>query len=67
MLRAATVSVLACLLAGPVALAADAPGTVSLRDPRITESSGLVDLGSRWVTTNDSGDSARLFIIDPAT
>ena len=67
MVRAATVSVLACLLSVPVALAADIPGTVSLRDPRINESSGLVDLGSRWVTTNDSGDSARLFTIDPST
>jgi hypothetical protein len=67
MLRAATVSLLACLLSVPVALAAEPPGTVSLRDPRLTESSGLVDLGSRWVTMNDSGDSARLFTLDPVT
>lgn len=34
------------------------------QDPEITESSGLVDLGDRLVTTNDSGDAARLFVVD---
>lgn len=36
-------------------------------DPAIGESSGLVDLGSLMVTTNDSGDDAVLYAIDPAT
>lgn len=39
----------------------------SFTDPAITESSGLVDLGSLMVTTNDSGDDAVLYTIDPAT
>ncbi len=43
------------------------PGTVRLDDARIKESSGLVDLGRLWVTANDSGDSARLFVVDPYT
>ena len=43
------------------------PPVVRLADPRITESSGLVDLGADWVTTNDSGDSARLFVVSPRT
>ncbi len=37
-----------------------------LQDERITESSGLVDLGSRMVTTNDSGDGGRLYVLDEA-
>jgi hypothetical protein len=36
-------------------------------DPRIVESSGLVDLGPLMVTTNDSGDTGRVFTVDPAT
>ncbi len=36
-------------------------------DPEIVESSGLVALGDRFVTVNDSGDSARIFVIDPRT
>lgn len=39
----------------------------SFADPAIDESSGLVDLGSLMVTTNDSGDDALLYVIDPAT
>jgi len=39
----------------------------SFTDPAITESSGLVDLGSLMVTTNDSGDDAVLYTIDPRT
>ena len=39
----------------------------SFADPAITESSGLVDLGSSMVTTNDSGDDAVLYTIDPTT
>ena len=36
-----------------------------LRDDRIYESSGLVDLGSVMATVNDSGDSSRVFVLDP--
>jgi hypothetical protein len=36
-------------------------------DPRIHESSGLVDLGRLMVTVNDSGDSARVFVVDART
>ncbi len=36
---------------------------VQLRDPRIVESSGLVDLGSRLVTVNDSGNAPVLFVV----
>lgn len=37
-------------------------------DHHITESSGLVVLDSRRVvTTNDSGDAARVFVVDPRT
>jgi len=39
----------------------------SFADPAITESSGLVDLGSLMVTTNDSGDDAVLYVVDPTT
>jgi len=36
-----------------------------LRDDRIFESSGLADLGSVMATVNDSGDSSRVFVLDP--
>lgn len=36
-------------------------------DPDITESSGLVVVDGRFVTMNDSGDSARVFTLDPRT
>ena len=36
-----------------------------LRDDRIYESSGLVDLGSVMATVNDSGDTSRVFVLDP--
>jgi len=36
-----------------------------LRDDRIYESSGLVDLGAVMATVNDSGDSSRVFLLDP--
>lgn len=37
------------------------------RDPAIVESSGLVVADGLFVTVNDSGDSARVFTVDPAT
>lgn len=36
----------------------------SFTDPAITESSGLVDLGSTMVTTNDSGGDPLVFVVD---
>lgn len=36
-------------------------------DPAIVESSGLVAAGDYLVTVNDSGDAARVFLVDPAT
>jgi len=39
----------------------------SFVDPTITESSGLVDLGSVMVTTNDSGGDPLVFVVDPRT
>lgn len=36
-------------------------------DPAITESSGLVDLGRRMVTMNDSGGEAVLYVLDSRT
>ncbi|GAB3994276.1 hypothetical protein [Nocardioides marmoraquaticus] len=41
-----------------------ASAVFSWQDPAIDESSGLVDLGATMVTTNDSGDDARLFVVD---
>ncbi len=38
-----------------------------LQDARIDESSGLVDLDSLMVTTNDSGDVSRVFVLDSRT
>lgn len=45
------------------------PGRVELtfRDPEIVESSGLVVQDGLVVTTNDSGDSGRVFAVDAAT
>lgn len=64
----ATVSLLAGLCLVPAAAgAAGTPPVVPLRDARITEASSLVDLGSTWVTSNDSGDGGRLFVINAAT
>jgi hypothetical protein len=39
----------------------------SFVDPAITESSGLVDLGSVMVTTNDSGGDPLVFVVDAKT
>lgn len=61
----ATVSLFACMFAMPGAVAAETPKVVPFRDARIKEASSLVDLGSIWVTANDSGDSGRLFVVSP--
>lgn len=53
----------------PGAATEPVPGTVvfSFTDPDIVESSGLVARDGLVVTVNDSGDSNRIFTIDPAT
>jgi len=40
---------------------------ITFQDPDIIESSGVVVLGTRVVTMNDSGDTARVFTVDIAT
>lgn len=52
--------------------AAGAPGAADrpafrFSDPDIVESSGLAVVDGLAVTTNDSGDSGRVFAVDPAT
>ncbi|GAA2146315.1 hypothetical protein GCM10009844_22240 [Nocardioides koreensis] len=65
--------VLAGILVVPFVMGAAAapshPGRVELtfRDPAIVESSGLVLQDGLFLTTNDSGDSGRVFAVDPAT
>ncbi|NYD43369.1 hypothetical protein [Nocardioides panaciterrulae] len=45
------------------------PGVTAFtfRDPAIVESSALVVVDGAFVTTNDSGDTGRVFTVDPAT
>lgn len=45
----------------------DASTAFGFTDPDIVESSGLAVVGDLVVTTNDSGDSARVFAVDPRT
>ena len=56
-------------LLGAAAGVPDAADEVAFRftDPDIVESSGLVAVDGLVVTTNDSGDSGRVFTVDPAT
>lgn len=68
---------LLCLLAVPFGIGFLAPGSgtepvtattvFSFADPEIVESSGLVARDGLVVTVNDSGDSNRIFTVDPAT
>lgn len=65
----ATAVLLAPFVAG-AATGAEAPTAevaFTFEDPAVVESSGLALVGDRVVTTNDSGDSARVFVVDPAT
>ena len=52
--------------AGTVAAPAapDATVVLTFEDPNIVESSGLVAVGKLFVTTNDSGDGGRVFVVD---
>ncbi|MDQ1104963.1 hypothetical protein QE364_002906 [Nocardioides zeae] len=53
--------------ATPASTAEEGTEVVSFTDPDIVESSGLAVVGGRFVTVNDSGDSGRVFAVDPAT
>ena len=64
-------ALLVAALAVPAAAVADDPlvgePAFSFTDQRIDESSGLVARRGLVVTVNDSGDSNRIFTVDPAT
>lgn len=51
---------------GSMAAPAAAPSSVDFefQDPAIVESSGLVVQGGLFLTTNDSGDGGRVFVVD---
>lgn len=53
--------------ATPRSTAEEGTEVVRFTDPDIVESSGLAVVGGRFVTVNDSGDSGRVFAVDPAT
>jgi outer membrane protein assembly factor BamB len=55
------------LLGAAVAPTDESRVVFSFRDGEIVESSGLVVAGGLVVTTNDSGDTGRVFAVDPAT
>lgn len=69
--RAAAALLVAALAVPSAAVAADEPlvgdPVFSYTDQRIDESSGLVARDGLVVTVNDSGDSNRIFTVDPAT
>ena len=45
----------------------DPEPVLTLQDPAIDESSGLVDLGDRVLTVNDSGDGPVIYVVDRST
>ena len=65
---AAAVVVVLPFLLGAAAGAPEAASRAAFRfaDPEIVESSGLAVVDGLVVTTNDSGDSGRVFAVDPA-
>lgn len=67
--RTAAVLVAVPFLLGAAAAPERRDGEVVLEfaDPQIVESSGLVVRDGLVVTVNDSGDSGRVFVVDPAT
>lgn len=67
--RALAVLVAVPFLLGAAAAPAPLDGQVAFtfRDPEIVESSGLVARGGLVVTVNDSGDSGRVLVVDPAS
>ena len=62
------VGVLLAAAGAPAAAAVDdRPRAVFRFDDAVTESSGLVDLGDRVLTINDSGDDAVVYVVHPST
>lgn len=59
---AAALSMVVGAASAPAALTATV--AFSFQDPAIVESSGLVATGELFVTTNDSGDRGRVFVVD---
>lgn len=59
---ASAASLLIGSAAGPAA--PEAAVVFTFRDPNIVESSGLVAAGKLFLTTNDSGDGGRVFVVD---
>ena len=55
------------LLGAAAAPTSPARVACTFQDPEIVESSGLVAQDGLFLTTNDSGDSGRVFAVDPAT
>ena len=66
-MRGSAALLLIALLLLPAPAHADSEPVFTFADGRIRESSGLVDLGSLMVTVNDSGDTGRVFTVDPRT
>jgi len=65
--RIVTGAVAVPFLLGAAAAPVDhAQEVFSFQDNEIIESSGLVDVNGLVVTTNDSGDTGRVFTVDPA-
>lgn len=62
-----TTAALALLLAGSALLSTAEQQVTRFRDPEIIESSGLIARDNTFVTTNDSGDTGRVFIVDQRT
>ena len=66
-------AVTAALVAAPFAIGSAVAGSdqtgveFRFRDPQIVESSGLVARDGLFMTVNDSGDSARTFVVDGST
>lgn len=67
--RALALLVVVPFVAGAAAAPArlSAPAAFTFADPEIVESSGLALVDGLVVTVNDSGDSGRVFAVDPAS
>ncbi|MCY7396695.1 MAG: hypothetical protein LH468_11215 [Nocardioides sp.] len=65
-LGACAVLVVLPFLLGAASVASDEPEVeFTFQDPAIVESSGLAVVDGLYVSVNDSGDSARVFTVDP--
>ncbi len=69
MRRSYVVVFVGCILgaATPAAAGPDKDVVVTVQDPRIIESSGLIARDGDFLTVNDSGDSGRVFVVDGQT